>query len=80
MLSGLARSGAKANGRRRAGLIMWSHLLACALLLLPAHALAGAKEKLAALAPSGAPSGSRPVGCCAPVAIRSSLINLRNSC
>ena len=29
------------------------HLLACALLLLPAQALAGAKEKLAALAPSG---------------------------
>jgi serine-type D-Ala-D-Ala carboxypeptidase/endopeptidase (penicillin-binding protein 4) len=34
---------------------MWSHLLAlaCALLLLPAQALAGAKEKVAALAPSG---------------------------
>jgi D-alanyl-D-alanine carboxypeptidase/D-alanyl-D-alanine-endopeptidase (penicillin-binding protein 4) len=34
---------------------MGSHLLAlaCALLLLPAQALAGAKEKLAALAPSG---------------------------
>jgi len=32
---------------------MWSHLLACALLLLPAQALAGAKEKIAALAPSG---------------------------
>jgi D-alanyl-D-alanine carboxypeptidase/D-alanyl-D-alanine-endopeptidase (penicillin-binding protein 4) len=34
---------------------MWSHLLAlaCALLLLPTQALAGAKEKLAALAPSG---------------------------
>jgi len=33
---------------------MWSHLLtlACALLLLPAQALAGAKEKVAALAPS----------------------------
>jgi serine-type D-Ala-D-Ala carboxypeptidase/endopeptidase (penicillin-binding protein 4) len=33
---------------------MWSRLLAlaCALLLLPAHALAGAKEKVAALAPS----------------------------
>jgi len=33
---------------------MWSYLLilACAL-LLPAQALAGAKEKLAALAPSG---------------------------
>src|SRR5215218_5353752 len=34
---------------------MWTHVLAlaCALLLLPAQALAGAKEKLAALAPSG---------------------------
>ncbi len=32
---------------------MWSRLLACALLLLPAQALAGAKEKVAALAPSG---------------------------
>ncbi len=34
---------------------MWSHLLAlaCALLLLPAQAMAGVKEKLAALAPSG---------------------------
>src|SRR5215218_1975432 len=34
---------------------MWTHVLAlaCAVLLLPAEALAGAKEKLAALAPSG---------------------------
>jgi D-alanyl-D-alanine carboxypeptidase/D-alanyl-D-alanine-endopeptidase (penicillin-binding protein 4) len=32
---------------------MWPHLLACALLLIPAQALADAKEKLAALAPSG---------------------------
>ena len=32
---------------------MWSRLLTCALLLLPAPALAGAKEKVAALAPSG---------------------------
>jgi serine-type D-Ala-D-Ala carboxypeptidase/endopeptidase (penicillin-binding protein 4) len=34
---------------------MWSRLLAlaCALLLPPASALAGAKEKVAALAPSG---------------------------
>ena len=32
---------------------MWSRQLACALLLLPAPALAGAKEKVAALAPSG---------------------------
>src|SRR5947209_17891649 len=39
----------------RAGIVMWSHLLAlaCALLLLPAQALAGPKEKVAALAPSG---------------------------
>ena len=36
---------------------MWSRLLtlviACVLLLLPAHALAGTKEKVVALAPSG---------------------------
>ncbi len=32
---------------------MWSRLLALALLLLPASALAGAKEKVKALAPSG---------------------------
>ena len=32
---------------------MWSRLLLLALLLPPAHALAGAKEKVAALAPSG---------------------------
>src|SRR5215203_2936232 len=34
---------------------MWSRLLAlaCALIMLPSEALAGAKEKLAALAPSG---------------------------
>jgi len=39
---------------RQAGGVIWSHLLtlACALLLLPALALAGAKEKVAALAPS----------------------------
>src|SRR5829696_7153278 len=38
-----------------AGLLPWSHrlALACALLLLPAQTLAGVKEKLAALAPSG---------------------------
>src|SRR3712207_3632725 len=41
--------------RARAGVLVWSHLLAlaCVLLLLPAQALAGAREKLAALAPSG---------------------------
>ena len=32
---------------------MWSRLLALALLLLPAPSLAGVKEKIAALAPSG---------------------------
>src|SRR4051812_34207491 len=32
---------------------MWSRLLLLALLVLPAQALAGAKEKIAALAPSG---------------------------
>src|SRR4051812_38545230 len=51
MLSQLPRT---TNWRARAGVLMWSHLLAlaCTLLLLPAQALAGAKEKLAALAPS----------------------------
>src|SRR5262249_61233096 len=40
---------------RQTGVVTWSHLLtlACALLLLPAQVLAGAKEKVAALAPSG---------------------------
>jgi serine-type D-Ala-D-Ala carboxypeptidase/endopeptidase (penicillin-binding protein 4) len=42
---------AKRNWKARAGVVMWSHLLACALLLLPAEAIAGAK--IAALAPSG---------------------------
>jgi serine-type D-Ala-D-Ala carboxypeptidase/endopeptidase (penicillin-binding protein 4) len=37
---------------RRAGAAMCSHLLACALLLLPAQALADAKQTIAALAPS----------------------------
>jgi D-alanyl-D-alanine carboxypeptidase/D-alanyl-D-alanine-endopeptidase (penicillin-binding protein 4) len=36
----------------RAGIAMWSRLLALALLLLPAPALAGVKEKVASLAPS----------------------------
>src|SRR5918997_1230857 len=53
MLSQLRRSRAKTNWRARAGVLVWPHLLACALLLLPAQALAGAKEKLTALAPSG---------------------------
>src|SRR5215204_4453652 len=58
MLSQLPRT---TNWRARAGVLMWSHLLAlalafalaCALLLLPAQALAGAREKLAALASAG---------------------------
>jgi D-alanyl-D-alanine carboxypeptidase/D-alanyl-D-alanine-endopeptidase (penicillin-binding protein 4) len=37
----------------RADVAMWSRLLLLVLLLLPAQALAGAKEKVAALAPSG---------------------------
>ena len=41
------------NWRAQASVLMGPHLLACALLLLPAQALAGAKEKLTALAPSG---------------------------
>src|SRR5688500_11201925 len=53
MLSRLRGSKAKTNWGARAGVLMGPHLLACALLLLPAQALAGAKEKLTALAPSG---------------------------
>src|ERR1700745_3946455 len=36
-----------------AGIVMWSRLLALALLLVPVSALADVKEKVAALAPSG---------------------------
>jgi D-alanyl-D-alanine carboxypeptidase/D-alanyl-D-alanine-endopeptidase (penicillin-binding protein 4) len=43
----------RAPARSRAGVTMWSRLLLIALLLLPAQALAGAKEKVKALAPSG---------------------------
>jgi D-alanyl-D-alanine carboxypeptidase/D-alanyl-D-alanine-endopeptidase (penicillin-binding protein 4) len=52
MMSQLSRM---TNWSVRAGVLMRPHLLAlaCALLLLPAQALAGAKEKIAALAPSG---------------------------
>src|SRR6478609_7390094 len=55
MLSQLRRYKVKTNWRAGTGVVMWSHLLvlACALLVLPAQALAGAKEKVAALAPSG---------------------------
>ncbi len=52
MLSQLRRCEAKTNWKARLGVVIWFHLLACALLLLPAEALAGAKEKIAALAPS----------------------------
>src|SRR6476619_754260 len=55
ILSQLRRYKAKTNWSAGAGVVMWSHLLvlACALLALPAQAMAGAKEKVAALAPSG---------------------------
>src|SRR6185312_14643577 len=55
MLSQLRRYKVKTNWRAGTGVVMRSHLLvlACALLVLPAQALAGAKEKVAALAPSG---------------------------
>jgi serine-type D-Ala-D-Ala carboxypeptidase/endopeptidase (penicillin-binding protein 4) len=53
MLSQFRRRKAKPKWEALAGVLIWPHLLACALLLLPAEALAGAKEKLAALAPSG---------------------------
>src|SRR5688500_15525449 len=60
MLSQSRRHKAKTNWRASTGVVMWSHLLvlACALLVLPAQALtgqalAGVKEKVAALAPSG---------------------------
>jgi D-alanyl-D-alanine carboxypeptidase/D-alanyl-D-alanine-endopeptidase (penicillin-binding protein 4) len=53
MSSQFQGSKVKTNWRVPAGIIVWSRLLACALLLLPGQAVAGAKEKLAALAPSG---------------------------
>src|SRR5215207_3443037 len=55
MLFEFARLSTAQRSVKRAGAVMWSHLLAlaCALLLLPAQALADAKQKLAALAPSG---------------------------
>src|SRR5690348_2668212 len=53
MLSQRQRRRAKANWRAWAGVVMLYRLLVCVLLLLPAQALAGAKEKIAALAPSG---------------------------
>ena len=49
---GRARDFARATSNRpRVDIAMWSALLFVALLLLPAHALAGVKEKVAALAP-----------------------------
>src|SRR6187399_2273758 len=55
MLSQLRGYKAKTNWSAGPRFVMWSRLLvlACALLVLPAQALAGAKEKVAALAPSG---------------------------
>ncbi len=49
----LSQSPGMTKRRARAGVLLWPRLLACALLLLPTQALAGAKEKLAALAPTG---------------------------
>jgi D-alanyl-D-alanine carboxypeptidase/D-alanyl-D-alanine-endopeptidase (penicillin-binding protein 4) len=43
----------RAPTQSRAAVAMWSHLLIFALFLLPAQALAGVKEKVAALAPAG---------------------------
>src|SRR5262245_43023971 len=43
----------RSPARFGARIAMWSRLLLVALLLLPAQALADAKEKVAALAPSG---------------------------
>jgi len=43
----------RAPTQSRAGIAMWSRLFLLALLLLPAQALAGVREKVAALAPSG---------------------------
>src|SRR3982750_2492502 len=49
----LRRRKTKMNWGAWTGAVMWSHVLACALLLLPVQAMAGVKEKVAALAPSG---------------------------
>lgn len=49
----LSQSPGMTDRRARAGVLMAARLLACALLLLPAQALAGLKERLAALAPAG---------------------------
>src|SRR5262245_59468012 len=55
MLGQLPRYMAKTNWSAGAGVVMWSRLvvLACVAIMLPAQAQAGAKEKVAALAPSG---------------------------
>jgi D-alanyl-D-alanine carboxypeptidase/D-alanyl-D-alanine-endopeptidase (penicillin-binding protein 4) len=54
MLNQSPKSKAKSK-RAPAGVLLWSYLLAlaCTLILLPAQTRAGAKEKVAALAPSG---------------------------
>src|SRR5262245_51926377 len=55
MLSQLRRYKAKSNWSAGTGVLMWCPLfvLTFVLLRLPAHSLAGSKEKVAALAPSG---------------------------
>lgn len=51
----LSQSPRTTSWRAQAGVLMWPQLLAlaCILFLMPAQVLAGAREKLAALAPSG---------------------------
>jgi D-alanyl-D-alanine carboxypeptidase/D-alanyl-D-alanine-endopeptidase (penicillin-binding protein 4) len=51
----LSQSPRTTNWRAQAGVLMWPRLLtlACILFLIPAQVLAGAREKLAAIAPSG---------------------------
>src|SRR5262245_19448689 len=49
----MRRGKAEMNWKARAGVVMWSRLLVLACTLLPAQALADAREKVAALAPSG---------------------------
>src|SRR4051794_40919557 len=51
-ICGICRRARLGSTRARAGGAMWSRSLVLALLLLPAPALAGAKERIAALAPS----------------------------
>jgi D-alanyl-D-alanine carboxypeptidase/D-alanyl-D-alanine-endopeptidase (penicillin-binding protein 4) len=52
-LSQLRRCKAETNRRARAAVVLRSHLVALACVLLPAETLADVREKVAALAPSG---------------------------